>query len=66
MTCRHCGAEIAGNALICYRCGTATAAPRVQPPAATPIFGRRRRGRPVTVGLVVCVVVAIVLWLVFS
>lgn len=23
MRCRHCGTEIAGTALICYRCGTA-------------------------------------------
>ena len=24
MKCRSCGAEIAANALICYKCGTAT------------------------------------------
>jgi hypothetical protein len=34
MNCRACGTEIAANALICYRCGTATAEPRVPPPAA--------------------------------
>ncbi len=33
MTCRHCGAEIAGNALICYRCGTATTEPTFKPSA---------------------------------
>ena len=37
MKCRSCGAEIAANALICYKCGTATTEPRIQPPA-------RRRG----------------------
>ena len=39
MTCRTCGTEIADKALICYRCGTATSARRVTPPAE-----RRRRG----------------------
>ncbi|MBM3781621.1 MAG: hypothetical protein FJW29_08105 [Acidobacteria bacterium] len=34
MTCQTCGTEIADKALICYRCGTATAAPRVPPPAS--------------------------------
>jgi len=34
MNCRSCGIEIADNALICYRCGTATAEPRIPPPAA--------------------------------
>ena len=38
MICRQCGTEIADKALICYRCGTATAEPRVKPPAS-----RRRR-----------------------
>lgn len=32
MTCRQCGTEIADKALICYRCGTATA--EIAPPAA--------------------------------
>jgi hypothetical protein len=40
MTCRVCGTEIADNALICFRCGTATAEPRVPPPT------RRRTSRP--------------------
>jgi len=34
MKCRSCGTEIAANALICYRCGTATAEPRIPPPSA--------------------------------
>lgn len=29
MTCKHCGTEIAANALICYRCGQSTAEPSV-------------------------------------
>lgn len=31
MICRTCGTEIAEKALICYRCGEATTAPRLQP-----------------------------------
>lgn len=47
MTCRSCGAEIAANALICYKCGTATSEPRITPPAARP-----RRSRASVAGLV--------------
>jgi hypothetical protein len=32
MTCANCGTEIADKALICYRCGEATTAPKVAPP----------------------------------
>jgi len=47
MKCRSCGTEIADNALICYRCGTATEEPKIKPPAARP-----RRGRSwVSVGI---------------
>jgi hypothetical protein len=42
MQCRQCGTEIADKALICFRCGTATAEPRVKPPAA----GRPPRRSP--------------------
>jgi hypothetical protein len=31
MVCKHCGAEIAEKALICYRCGNATTDARRQP-----------------------------------
>jgi hypothetical protein len=41
MKCRSCGAEIAANALICYKCGTATTEPRIKPPASRP---QPRRG----------------------
>jgi len=33
MTCASCGATIAAKAIVCYRCGAATAAP--QPSVAT-------------------------------
>jgi len=33
MKCRVCGAEIAANALICYKCGSATEEPRIKAPA---------------------------------
>jgi predicted cobalt transporter CbtA len=39
VTCRHCGTEIAANALICYRCGHATADERA------PAQGGSRRAR---------------------
>ncbi|MGE0815596.1 MAG: hypothetical protein AB7O28_07555 [Vicinamibacterales bacterium] len=39
MRCRFCKTEIADKALICYRCGRATADPRVAPPPPP-------RGRP--------------------
>jgi hypothetical protein len=39
MTCRQCGTEIAGKALICYKCGAATTDAKYQPAATTP---RRR------------------------
>jgi hypothetical protein len=47
MKCRSCGAQIAANALICYKCGTATAEPRIQPPSA-----RKKRGRGMIAGLI--------------
>jgi hypothetical protein len=33
MTCTHCGTEIADRALVCYRCGRATAEPAIPRPA---------------------------------
>ncbi len=48
MTCRACHAEIAANALICYKCGTATSEPRIPPPAT-----RARRSRLPMAGLLV-------------
>jgi len=34
MICKTCGTEIADKAIVCYRCGAATAEPRRHPPAA--------------------------------
>jgi uncharacterized membrane protein YvbJ len=51
MTCRHCGAEIADKALICYRCGTATTEPAFKPPSKP-----RRASSPGSLSLVVGVV----------
>jgi hypothetical protein len=60
MICRNCKTEIADNALICYRCGRATADPRVKPPTEGSIFEHRRRSRwPVVVVVMVVVIAAI-------
>jgi hypothetical protein len=56
MICSNCGTEIADKALICYRCGTATTAPRVKPPAVT---GRRRSSLPAAFGLIILVLAAL-------
>ena len=40
MTCKSCGTEIADNALICFRCGTATQE-AVHAPAATTVPSTR-------------------------
>ena len=63
MTCKHCGTEIADNALICYRCGHATTEPRVKPPADGPLFDRPRRARrPMAAIVVVLILVVLALW----
>ena len=50
--CKACGTEIADKALICYRCGEATAGARVKPHAP-----RSRRSRvPVAIGVVLLLV----------
>ena len=59
MLCRSCGTEIADKALICFRCGTATSEPRVQPP---PSGGRRPVSRgPLALALVVLVLSALLM-----
>ena len=61
MQCRHCGAEIADKALICYRCGTATTEAKYKP-AALP---RRRSSRTRIAAIVVVailILLALVLW----
>jgi hypothetical protein len=52
MQCRNCGAEIAEKALICYRCGEATTAPRIAPPSPP-----RERG-PVAIIIAILVIIA--------
>jgi len=55
VTCKHCGTEIAANALICYRCGQATA----ELPAASSLASRTgRRGGWVSVLAAIILVVA--------
>ncbi len=51
MKCRSCAAEIAANALICYKCGTATAEPRIPPPASRPQRSRLPLAALVLLGL---------------
>ncbi|MEO8680764.1 MAG: zinc ribbon domain-containing protein [Vicinamibacterales bacterium] len=56
MICRNCGTEIAANALICYKCGTATTEPRIPPPSAA----RRRSPGRVMVLIVLAVAVTLI------
>jgi hypothetical protein len=57
MKCRSCAAEIAANALICYKCGTATSAPRITPPASRPQRSRLPLAGLVLLALVLAAVV---------
>jgi hypothetical protein len=55
MTCKHCGTEIADKALVCYRCGRATAEAATRPaPAAEP-----RSRIPVVAALLVLILGAV-------
>jgi hypothetical protein len=56
MKCRACGAEIAANALICYKCGAATEEPKIKPPAARPRSGRGRLAGFILLGLALAAV----------
>jgi hypothetical protein len=60
MKCAYCKTEIADKALICYRCGNATTAPRIKPPAEGSLFERRRKSRAPLVIVVVLVIVALI------
>ncbi len=55
MICRHCGTEIADKALVCYRCGHATAEPRMQDGRAPAARGRV----PLTAALLVLTLAAL-------
>jgi len=60
MICQTCGTEIAEKAIVCYRCGTATAAPRRRPPAS-PAGGRRLAMRLSLLAALASIVVVAVL-----
>lgn len=63
MICAHCGTEIAAKALICYRCGNATTAPRILPPEERSLFERRRRSRwPLILLLVILLALAALMY----
>lgn len=55
MQCRNCGTEIADNALICYRCGTATTEAKYKP--HTPA----RRGSSSTILIATLIAVLLIL-----
>ena len=55
MICANCGTEIADKALICYRCGTPTTAPRVTPPQRRP----RRSPLPILIALILVLAAAL-------
>jgi hypothetical protein len=59
MVCRQCGTEIAAKAIICYKCGAATAVP------TRPVSGRgptSRRAVPLWAWALAAAIVAGLLW----
>jgi hypothetical protein len=64
MKCAHCNAEIADKALICYRCGNATTAPRIKPPSEGSLFARPRRSRrPLLIVVILVILALLAAWL---
>ena len=61
MKCKHCGAEIADKALICYRCGNATTEPRIKPPEEGSLFEHRHRRSRVPIVIIVIILVLLAL-----
>jgi hypothetical protein len=62
MICRNCGTEIADKAIVCYRCGAATAESRHRPrPPARGLAGSRLRMRLALFATIVAIIVAAVL-----
>ncbi len=55
MKCGNCGTEIADKALICYRCGEATTAPKYAPPPPP----RQRGPIPVIIAILVIIAAAV-------
>jgi len=60
MKCSYCDTEIADKALICYRCGNATTAPRIKPPADGSLFDRPRRSRWPVAAVVILILLALI------
>ena len=58
--CRSCGTEIAANALICYRCGTATTEARLAPPPPSSMPSRRALFRLLVLLAIGAVIVRVV------
>jgi hypothetical protein len=58
--CRSCGTEIAANALICFRCGTATTEARVPAPVASSRPSRRTVIQALVVAVIVGILVRVV------
>ena len=64
MKCAHCETEIADKALICYRCGNPTTAPRIKPPSEGSLFDRPRKSRrPMIIVVVLLIAALIAAWL---
>jgi zinc-ribbon domain len=63
MQCRNCGAEIADKALICYRCGTATADAKYRP---APLRRRASRWRRPAVVLAILLLLLLAAYLLSS
>jgi len=60
MKCRNCGAEIADNALICYKCGTATTEAKYRAPAP------RQASRSSLIATIVAIALIVVLFAVMG
>ena len=60
MICKSCGTEIADKALVCYRCGRATAEPGVRP--GVPAAGRSRARAVAWLVAVVWLAGGVVVW----
>ena len=63
MTCRSCGAQIAEKAIVCYRCGTATAIPDMAPRPSPPRASRSRMVLPVLILVEMAAAVVVVIGL---
>ena len=63
MKCRNCGTDIADKALICYRCGTATAEAKFKP---AQIRDKRSPSRIVIAAIIIVVLVLLAFFLLNS